>query len=304
MGKIAENKGKDISKNQLADILNKQFKTVDENDIPDEVSTEHDIVLTTTDDKYTINLSKIYNGKFLSNDENEIVERNPAEWETNEEGDTLTKYLGTSKNIIIPNKLNGKYITTIGNALFNGKNIETLKISNGITTIGAGAFAGCTDLSGTLTLPDSIVTINAAAFQNCSQLTGRLIIPKGVNTIGPSAFLNCGITSLEILSESNISLGKLEFGKCKNITSAYISNGVTTIDDNGYTGNNPFYSCSQSLKIYCQAESKPAGWNERWNAYDINNGIQKLEVKWRKNNNRIFIRNKLVKNLQLIRNKA
>lgn len=63
LGQIAENKGNNISKKQLADILNKQFKTVDEKKIPDEISSENDLELITTDEKYTIKLSEIYNGK-------------------------------------------------------------------------------------------------------------------------------------------------------------------------------------------------------------------------------------------------
>lgn len=61
-----ENKGKNISKKQLVKILNKQFKEVEENTIPETVSTDNDIELTTTDDKYIINLSEIFNGKLSS----------------------------------------------------------------------------------------------------------------------------------------------------------------------------------------------------------------------------------------------
>ena len=46
--------------------MNKQFKTVDENSIPDEVSSSNDIKLTTIDEKYKINLSEIFKGKFAN----------------------------------------------------------------------------------------------------------------------------------------------------------------------------------------------------------------------------------------------
>ena len=59
-----DNKGANITKEQLATILNKQFETVNADEIPDEVSSEHDLELTTIDDKYTINLSKIFKGSF------------------------------------------------------------------------------------------------------------------------------------------------------------------------------------------------------------------------------------------------
>ena len=70
LGQIAENKGKGISKKELADILNRQFKTVDENTIPDEISNTSDIELTTIDKRYTINLTEIYIGTFAEDTEN------------------------------------------------------------------------------------------------------------------------------------------------------------------------------------------------------------------------------------------
>ncbi len=64
LGQIAENKGENISKEQLATILNKYFKTIDANTIPDIVSATKDLELTSIDNKYKIKLSEIYNGKF------------------------------------------------------------------------------------------------------------------------------------------------------------------------------------------------------------------------------------------------
>ncbi len=69
LGKIAENNGKDISKKQLATILNKQFEIVDENTIPDEISSTNDIQLKTSDGKNKINLSEIYVGTFTVKNE-------------------------------------------------------------------------------------------------------------------------------------------------------------------------------------------------------------------------------------------
>lgn len=194
LGQIAENKGNDISKKELADILNKQFKTVDENSIPDEISSTSDIKLTTTDEKYKINLSEIYIGTFAE-EENEIVEGNPGEWETNEAGDTLTKYLGSSKNIVIPNRYNGKEITTIGEALFYNSDIVSLTISEKITTIMAGAFSGCSNLTGDIKLPSTLESIGEGSFGGCIGLTGDLTIPDNVTTLNNGAFAGCiGLT--------------------------------------------------------------------------------------------------------------
>ena len=64
LGQQSENKGADITKEQLTTILNKYFKTVVSNTIPDNVSTTNDLKLTTIDEKYTVNLSEIFKGIF------------------------------------------------------------------------------------------------------------------------------------------------------------------------------------------------------------------------------------------------
>ena len=66
LAEITDNKGGNITKNQLAKVLNNYFKPTEASAIPDEISSMHDLPLTTTDEKYTINLSEIYNGKFVS----------------------------------------------------------------------------------------------------------------------------------------------------------------------------------------------------------------------------------------------
>lgn len=52
----------------MVTILNNYFETVNETDIPDEITNTSDIELTTLDNKYKINLSKIYKGKFSNNE--------------------------------------------------------------------------------------------------------------------------------------------------------------------------------------------------------------------------------------------
>lgn len=83
MGQQAENKGTNITKGQLAEILNAYFKPTETTAIPDEVSSEsgHDIELTTIDDKYKINLSQIYTGSF---------EIEQAKWSYNHDAQTVT----------------------------------------------------------------------------------------------------------------------------------------------------------------------------------------------------------------------
>ena len=68
LGQQTDNKSANITKEQLATILNGYFETTNPTSIPDEVSSEqgHDHELTTLDNKYKIMLSEIFKGKFAS----------------------------------------------------------------------------------------------------------------------------------------------------------------------------------------------------------------------------------------------
>ena len=66
LGQQAENKRANITKEQLATILNKYFETTEASSIPNEVSSTNDLELTTLDAKYKINLSEIFKGNFIN----------------------------------------------------------------------------------------------------------------------------------------------------------------------------------------------------------------------------------------------
>ena len=58
----------------------------------------------------------------------------------------LTKYKGTSTNIIIPNQIDGKDVVSFGGIFSGNTNIEEVTIPDSVTSIGSSAFKGCTGL--------------------------------------------------------------------------------------------------------------------------------------------------------------
>ncbi|MBP8593681.1 MAG: leucine-rich repeat domain-containing protein [Ruminococcus sp.] len=74
-------------------------------------------------------------------------------------------------------------------------NITSVKIENGITSIGKNAFFYCSSLT-SVTIPDSVTSIGESAFQGCTSLTS-ITIPDSVTNICYDAFFDCtGITDV------------------------------------------------------------------------------------------------------------
>ena len=148
---------------------------------------------------------------------------------------------------------------------FRNQNIESYIIPDSVTSIGNGAFSGCSSLSN-IVIPDSVTSIGSKAFDDCSSLSS-IVIPNSVTSIGEWAFSNCSSLKyisipksviclngnpfvnwdgkLECLSPNFIYEGDVLFNKdkCKvisfrdqNIESYIIPDSVTSIGDSAFWG--------------------------------------------------------------------
>ena len=134
-----------------------------------------------------------------------------------------------------------------------------------VTSIGYGAFYGCSGLTG-VEIPNSVTSIGERAFSNCSGLSSltvasdntsydsrgncnaiietasntliagckKTVIPNTVTSIGSSAFFVCsGLTSITI-PNSVTSIGRMAFSRCTGLRSVTIGNSVTSIGDEAF----------------------------------------------------------------------
>ena len=158
------------------------------------------------------------------------------------------------QNTVFPNS-----VTSIGNGAFNGcSNLTSIAIPNSVTSIGEGAFWGCSNLT-SITIPNSVTSIGRSAFYYCTSLTSigsvgsgaSVEIPSGVTSISESLFDSCSnLTSIDI-PNSVTSIGDSAFNYCRGLTSCTIGSGVTSI------GSSAFYYCSSLTSITCNAMVAP-----------------------------------------------
>ena len=149
----------------------------------------------------------------------------------NKDKTTLIQYPGGKQGAYtIPNS-----VTSIGGGAFDGcSGLTSVTIPNSVTSIGAVAFYECYGLT-SVTIPNSVTNIAEHAFYGCTDLTS-VTIPNSVTSIGSSAFYGCsGLTSVTI-PNSVTSIGDGAFWQCSGLTSVTIGNSVTSIGMQAFDG--------------------------------------------------------------------
>lgn len=121
----------------------------------------------------------------------------------------------------------------IGDSAFsNCKNLTTVELGGGVTSIGKSAFLKCTKLP-SITIGNGVISIGASAFNGCTALTNANI---GSGAIGASAFQDCSNLANVTLGDGVTSIGTNAFLKCTALTSISIGSNVGTIERFAFSG--------------------------------------------------------------------
>jgi len=103
---------------------------------------------------------------------------------------TITKYLGEEISPIIPNEIDGKQVTVIGQSAFERNlKIKTVTIPTGVIVISSQAFIFCENLE-EISLSETVNEIGSNAFLACTNLKS-ITIPENVKTIDYGTFSYC-----------------------------------------------------------------------------------------------------------------
>ena len=125
-------------------------------------------------------------------------------------------------------------VTSIGGWAFKNCVLTSVMIPDSVTSIACGAFSGCRSLA-SVTIPEGVTSIDGYAFSGCSGLTS-VTIPDSVTSIGEDAFSGCDSLTSVTIPDSVTSIGGGAFSGCSGLTSVTIPDSVTSIGDFAFRG--------------------------------------------------------------------
>lgn len=217
-------------------------------------------------------------------------------YEEGKDGITITGYTGEAKKVVIPDKINGTEVISIGNkAFWECTSLTGVTIPEGVTSIGDRAFEHCASLT-SVTIPEGVTSIGNDAFSLCANLTSislpksltsigsygfsgtdltSITIPENVRSIGCEAFFLCDKLKKVVLPEGITRISSKTFAMCSNLTSITIPDSVTSI------GKGVFFSCPKlksvvipdsviEIDVFKKGENESGYW---WTVFSPNTTV-------------------------------
>lgn len=154
---------------------------------------------------------------------------------------TITKYAESDTVVVIPSKINGVTVETIGHAAFERSAVTSVTIPDSVTAIHDGAFANCSQLTN-ISIPNSVTSIGFSAFEHCTSLKS-ITLPSSLRSISEALFFGCSqLTTIQI-PDSVPSIQSYAFYHCGNLETIHIPVSVTFI------GVYAFDGCPSSMTV-------------------------------------------------------
>lgn len=126
---------------------------------------------------------------------------------------------GAPADVYVPETIGGVTVRNIGDkAFYKYKDTDTalgtVTLPDTVTTVGAYAFSGCSELTN-IQLSSNLTAVGEYAFSGCTALTS-IVLPKSLTVLPPGCFF--GDTSLETVSGTLQAYAATTFTRCDNLT--------------------------------------------------------------------------------------
>ena len=136
------------------------------------------------------------------------------------------------KKVTLPSSMR-----TIEAYAFTGSALTEIELNQGASSVGQGAFEGCTALT-KASLPSSLTRLGQSMFMGCTSLQEvSWAATTSSATVGISAFEGCTSLTIVQVPERTATIDDRAFAGCTSLTSFTIPDSVTTIGDNAFMGS-------------------------------------------------------------------
>lgn len=142
---------------------------------------------------------------------------------------TITKYVESDTVVVIPSKINGVTVETIGHAAFFNSAVTSVTIPDSVTSISDEAFINCPKLTN-ISIPNSVTYIGFSAFSSCTSLKS-ITLPSSLSFISGALFLGCSQLTTIHIPVSVTSIGNNAFADCPSLMTVTYPGSKTQWDD-------------------------------------------------------------------------
>ncbi len=183
----------------------------------------------------------------------EMMQAGDFNYEIREDGTLTVYYTGSAEEVAVPETIDGKTVTAIGEKAFSSAADKVRKITlpETIEQIGAQAFANCKLLC-EINLPDSLTSIGTWAFDQCYELKHVRIpahafdggineafaysyietveLAEGIEKIPDYTFYRSGLKEISLPSTLR-KIGSYAFLECHSLRNVKLNEGLEQIGD-------------------------------------------------------------------------
>ena len=209
----------------------------------------------------------------------------------------ITKYKGTDKNVVIPDRIFGKKVTIIKSAFKRNDGIESVELPKYLEEIGGKAFKECKDLE-TVWFGENTRVVRAMSFDSCIKLKNvylnegleeieygafegteqleKIVIPSSVTRIGSFSFKDSGLKEVIFQGEK----ARIELRTFENTPWIEKQEGFLICGDNAlvcYNGTEEVVQVPDGVK-YISASFENA--KEYKEVYLPDTAVEIMDVSW------------------------
>ncbi len=151
----------------------------------------------------------------------------------------IRSYTGHRRYITVPEYIEGKLVTSIGDEAFlNETKLRLIKLPQGIKKINRSSFENCINLT-EMEIPDNVEFIGDSAFKNCHRLSNINFSKNSkVSSIGKYAFAFTGLKSFNVPKNVNNISGSTFLGTTKLVAYSVENGNSIYFAENGVLFNN------------------------------------------------------------------